>query len=177
MPLLVRDAAVDSLQQFLSNTLEMRTEAQLATLRANGSYMTLQAPETWKDWGNALTTLLDPANGMSLLEREYATLKQDAKQSADTYVSRVIKTRSRLTAEARRLAPAGKSSFEHTRSFFITASFDNGILHHLRLAFILEDAAVYFQQSQARSTKRETNYLLGTNLPTLILFTLQSLLF
>ena len=63
------------------------------------------------------------------------------------------------------------------RNLYKTALNSLASNRNLRLAFILEDSAVYFRQSQARSTKRETNYLLGTNLPTLILFTLQSLLF
>lgn len=52
--LLVRDAAADSLQQLLSNNLEWRTEAPLATLRTKGSDVTVPAPVTWEDWVNAL---------------------------------------------------------------------------------------------------------------------------
>ena len=98
--------------------------------------MTVQAPVTWEDWVNASTTLIAPANRMSLLAREFATSKQDAKQSVDTYALRVTKTRSRLMAGARRLAPAGMSPFEHAWSVFTTASFENGLLPHLRLELI-----------------------------------------
>ena len=161
LPLLVRDAAADSLQQLLSNSLEWRTEAQLATLRANGSDMTVKAPQSWEDWVNAFTTLFAPANRMSLLAREFATLKQDAKQSVDTYALKVTKARSRLMAEARRLAPAGMSPFEHAWSVFTTASFENGLLPHLRLELVREDPAVSFQESRARAKKHEANNLRG----------------
>ena len=64
--------------------------------------------------GERVYYLFAPANRMSLLAREFATQKQDAKQSEDTYVLKVAKARSLLMAEARRLAPAGMSPFEHS---------------------------------------------------------------
>lgn len=161
LPLLVRDAAADSLQQLLSGSLEWRSEAQLATLRANGSDMTVRAPQSWSDYVSAFTTLFAPANRMSLLAREFATLKQDPKQSVDTYALKVTKARSRLMAEARRLAPAGMTPFEHAWSVFTTASFENGLLPHLRLELIREDPAVSFQESRARAKKHEANNLRG----------------
>ena len=64
----------------------------------------------------------EESNRMSLLAREFATLKQ----SVDTYALTVTKARSRLMAEARRLAPAGMLPFEHAWSVFTTAR-DNGL--------------------------------------------------
>ena len=48
------------------NSLECRTEEQLASLRANGYYMTVHAPVTWEDWVNVFTTSFAPANRISL---------------------------------------------------------------------------------------------------------------
>ena len=66
-------------------------------------------------------------------------------------------------AEARRLAPAGMSPFEHAWSVFTTASFQNSILPHLGLEFVREDTAVSFQESRARAKKHEANNLCGAN--------------
>lgn len=63
-----------------------------------------------------------------LIAREFATLKQDAKQSVDTYALKVTKARPRLMAEARRLAPAGMSPFEHAWSVFATTSLKTDLI-------------------------------------------------
>ena len=163
LPLLIQDAAADSLERVLSNNLEWRSEAQLATLRANGSVMIVRAPQSWDDYVNAFTTLFVPAYRMSLLAQEFATLKQDPQQSVDTYALKVTKARSRLMAEARRLAPAGMPSFENAWSVFTTASFVNGLLPHLRLELIREDPAVTFQESRPRAENHEANNSRGIN--------------
>ena len=64
-------------------------------------------------------------------------------------------------AEARRLATAGMSPFEHAWSVFTTASFENGLLPHLRLELVREDPAVSFQESRARAKRHEANNLRG----------------
>ena len=139
--------------------------------------MTAQAPVTWEDWVNAFTTLFAPANRISLRAREFATLKRDAKQSVGTYTLKVTNARSRLMAEARRLAPAGVLPFEHAWSVFTTTSFDHGLLPHLRLELIREDN-VYLSKNLERERRntKQTIYVERT-LPTPILFPLQPLLF
>lgn len=66
---------------------------------ANGSDMNVKAPETWDDRVKAFTTLFAPANRMSLVAREFATLKQDAKQSVNNYALKVTETRFRLLSK------------------------------------------------------------------------------
>ena len=120
--------------------------------------MTAQAPVTWEDWVNAFTTLFAPANRISLRAREFATLKRDAKQSVGTYTLKVTNARSRLMAEARRLAPAGVLPFEHAWSVFTTTSFDHGLLPHLRLELIREDKMYLSRISSASEETRSKQF-------------------
>ena len=65
-------------------------------------------------------------------------------------------------AEARRLAPAGMSPFEHAWSVLTTESFENGLLPQ-SLKLVRADSAVSLQASRARAKKHEANNLRGAN--------------
>ena len=63
LPLLVKKPADGSLQHLLSETLEWRTEGQLATLRSQNADRIIRSPITWSEWVTAFTNLFSPFDG------------------------------------------------------------------------------------------------------------------
>ena len=162
LPLLVHKTAAGSLQHLLSETLEWRTEGQLATLRSQNADTKIRSPISWGEWVNAFTNLFSPANRISLLARTIASLQWVAGESVDAYGLRVTQAYARMLAESQRTAPENTTAHEHAWNKSMIASFENGLPPHIRIEMIREDAAPSFQASRTRAKKHESNAIHGT---------------
>lgn len=161
LPLLVREAAADSMQQLLTGTLEWRSEKELAEQNPDGAGSDLRAPVLWREWVSAFTQLFSPDNLVALLARSLVSLEQEDSQSVSSFSLRVNKAYSRLLAEVERTSPADGSPHSHALEALMTAYFEKGLLPHIgRMESTREETSCSFQASLARAKKHEADNLL-----------------
>lgn len=161
LPLLVREAAADTMQQLLSGTLEWRSEKELAEQNPDGAGSDLRAPVLWREWVSAFAQLFSPDNLVALLARSLVSLEQEDSQSVILFSLRVNEAHSRLLAEVERTAPADASTHSHALEALMIAHFEKGLLPHIgRVESTREETSCSFQASLARAKKHEADSLL-----------------
>ena len=101
------------MQQLQCETLEWRTDKELAELNSDEAALESRAPRSYRDWTNAFTNLFSPVNRIVLLARTIAKLKQGSSESVDSYGLRVTQAYARLFAEATHTAPPNVSPYKH----------------------------------------------------------------
>ena len=106
---LVTDGAASTMNQIQCETLEWRTDKELAQL--NTEAVEVRAPRNWKEWVDAFTNLFSPANRIVLLASTVSTLKQGSSESVDSYGLRVTQAYASLLAEAKRTTPVNVSPY------------------------------------------------------------------
>ena len=151
------------MQQVQCGTLEWRTDQELA--RLNTDDVEVRAPNCWREWIDCFTNLFSPVNRIVLLARTVSTLKQGSSESVDSYGLRVTQAYARLLAEAKRTAPTNVSPYKHAWQTSLMASFEAGLIPHVRLELIREDPSLTYQASRTRAKKHETNALRAAPTP------------
>ena len=106
---------------------------------------------------DAFTNLFSPVNRIVLFARTVSTLKQGSSEFVDSYGLRVTQAYARLLAEAKRTTPVNVSPYKHAWQTSLMASFEAGLVPHVRLERIREDPSLTYQASRTRAEKHETN--------------------
>ena len=104
-------------------------------------------------------------NRIVLLARTVSTLKQGCGESVDSSGLRVNQAYARLPAEAKRTTPINVSPYKHVWQTSLMASFESGLVPHVRLEHIREDPSLTYQASRTRAKKHETNALRAAPTP------------
>ena len=156
---LVSGEAASTMNQIQCETLEWRTDKELAQLSADNGAIEIRAPCNWREWVDAFTNLFSPVNRIFLLARTVSNLQQGNNESVDSYGLRVTQAYARLLAEAKRTAPPNVSPYKHAWQTSLMATFEAGLVPHIRLELIREDPSLTYQASRTRAKKHETNAL------------------
>ena len=162
---LVSGEAASTMHQLQCETLEWRTEKELAQLSVDDEEVEVRAPRTWNEWVDAFTNIYSPVNRIVLLARTVSSLQQGSKESVDSYGLRVTQAYARLLAEAKRTAPTNVSPYKHAWHTSLMATFEAGLIPHVRLELIREDPSLTYQASRTRAKKHETNALRAAPTP------------
>ena len=164
-PLLVSGEAATTMQQLQCETLEWRTDKELAELNSDEAVLEIRAPCSYCDWTHAFTNLFSPANRIVLLARTIANLKLGSSAPVDSYGLRVTQAYARLLAEAKRTAPPNVSPYKHAWQTSLMATFENGLIPPVRVELLREDPSLSYQASRTRAKNHETNALRGPPTP------------
>ena len=162
---LVSGEAASTMNQIQCETLEWRTDKELAQLSADNGAIEIRAPCNWREWVDAFTNLFSPVNRIVLLARTVSNLQQGNNESVDSYGLRVTQAYARLLAEAKRTAPPNVSPYKHAWQTSLMATFEAGLVPHIRLELIREDPSLTYQASRTRAKKHETNALRAAPTP------------
>ena len=114
---------------------------------------------------DVFTNLFSPVTLIVLLARTVSTLQQGSNESVDSYGLRVTQAYARLLAEAKRTAPANVSPYKHAWRTSLMATFEAGLIPHVRLELIREDPSLTYHASRTRAKKHETNALRAAPTP------------
>ena len=109
------------MQKLQCETLEWRTDEELAELNDHEDALQIRPPRSYRDWTNAFTNLFSPVNRIVLLARRIANLSQGRSEYFDSYGLRVTQAYARLLAEAKRTAPPNVSPYKHAWQASLTA--------------------------------------------------------
>ena len=93
---LVSGEAASTMNQIQCETLESRTDNELAQLSADNVAIVIRAPRNWREWVDAFTNLFSPVNRIVLLARTVSNLQQGSSESVDSYGLRVTQAYARL---------------------------------------------------------------------------------
>ena len=160
---LVTDGAASTMNQIQCGTLAWCTDKELAQL--NTEAVEIRAPRNWKEWVDALTNLFSPVNPIVFLARTVSTLKQGSSESVDSYELRVTREYARLLAESKRTTSVNVLPYKHAWQTSLMASFEAGLVPHVRLELIGEDPPLTYDTSRTRAKKHETNALRAAPTP------------
>lgn len=83
LPLLVRGEEATKMQQPQGETLECRTDKDLAELKDKDDFE-IRAPRSYRDRIHAATNMFSPVNRVGLLVRTLANLKQGCSETVDS---------------------------------------------------------------------------------------------
>ena len=108
---------------------------------------------------DAFTNLFSPVNRIVLLARTVSALQQGSSEPVDSYGLRITQAYTRLHAEAKRTVPANVSPNKHAWQTSLMATFEAGLIPHVRLELTREDPSVSHQTSRTRAKNHETNAL------------------
>ena len=160
---LVTGGAASTMHQVQCETLEWRTDTELAQL--NTEDVEVRAPRNWSEWVDAFTNLFSPVNRIVLLARTVSILQHSSSGSVDSYGLRVTQAYARLLAEAKRTAPANVSPYKHAWRTSLMATFEAGQIPQVRLELFHEDPSLTYQAPPTRAIKHETNALRTASAP------------
>lgn len=139
-PLIIRKKATQSLILPQKGEIEWRTDSELLALRAQGLDDSPHPPNIWKQYCNAVASLLSPPNLVSQLAQGLMSLRMRPEQTTDNFSLELTACFTRFFNEARFL-PSTHWSQGTAWDLLKIEFFEHGLILAVRLELLKEDAS------------------------------------